>query len=92
MALQLSDKVDFKVKKITEQGETFQINPPRRHPKYTCTEQQTFKIHKANTNTAKRRKRKFHNYSWKLLAIKTTTRQTINNVWKNLTIPSTNRI
>lgn len=93
--MQLSDKVDFKAKKITEQGGTFhndRINPPRRHPKYICTEEQTFKIHKSNTNRAKWRNRKFHNYSWKLLAMETSTRQTINKIWKSLTIPSTNRI
>lgn len=54
LAILPSDKADFRKKKITAQRETFhsdkRINPPRRHPKCICTEQQTVKIYEANTN------------------------------------------
>lgn len=62
VAVLLSNKVDFKSKKITRDIGLLQnvkrIIPPRRHDlKYVCTKQQSLKLHEAKADRAERRNR-----------------------------------
>lgn len=58
MAILLSDKVDFRIQKITRHTERryiITVNPPRGHsnPKCICTKQQSYKICEGKTERGK---------------------------------------